>query len=303
MTAADLLGLPTEWVDRVSRWPADGGPSGAEWVRRVPQLVADAMDQWSVTQDGPARTGYTAAVLPVRRDGQTLALKVVWPCPDTAGEHLALRHWSGRGAVRLVAADPGRCALLLERLDADRDLRVLDVDAACEVIGSLLRQLHVPAPPTIRRLSAFSSRNLAALASRPDLPRRLVARVSGLVAELTSDPACDATLLHVDLHDLNVLAAERAPWLAIDPQPMAGHPGYELHPMLRNRVAELGSGSAFRWSVRRRVEVVCEAAGIDEQLARWWTIVACGFQAAWAAEEADPERVSFNIALAKALED
>ncbi|HON74367.1 MAG TPA: aminoglycoside phosphotransferase family protein [Dermatophilaceae bacterium] len=267
------------------------------------RLIAEAMDQWSLTPDGPLRTGWTAAVLPVRREGLPLALKVVWPCPDTAGEHRALRHWAGRGAVRLVAADPGRGALLLERLDADRDLRILDVDAACEVIGEVLGQLHVPAPPTIRRLSDFSAHNLARLTARTDLPRRFVSRVAGLVDELTSDQDCDATLLHVDLHDQNVLAAERAPWLAIDPQPMAGHPGVELHPMLRNRVAELGTGSAFRWSVRRRVDVVCDAAGIDDQVARLWTVVVCGFQAGWAAEEGNHEGVSFNIALAKALED
>ena len=303
MTSAGPLELPTDWVARVARLAADGGPSGAEWARQVPRLVAEAMDQWSLTPDGPVRTGWTAAVLPVRREGRPLALKVVWPCPDTAGEHRALRHWAGRGAVRLVAADPGRGALLLERLDADRDLRILDVDAACEVIGEVLGQLHVPAPPTIRRLSDFSAHNLARLTARTDLPRRFVSRVAGLVDELTSDQDCDATLLHVDLHDQNVLAAERAPWLAIDPQPMAGHPGVELHPMLRNRVAELGTGSAFRWSVRRRVDVVCDAAGIDDQVARLWTVVVCGFQAGWAAEEGNHEGVSFNIALAKALED
>ena len=94
MTSAGPLELPTDWVARVARLAADGGPSGAEWARHVPRLVAEAMDQWSLTPDGPVRTGWTAAVLPVRREGLPLALKVVWPCPDTAGEHRALRHLS-----------------------------------------------------------------------------------------------------------------------------------------------------------------------------------------------------------------
>ena len=37
----------------------------------------------------------------------------------------------------------------------------------------------------------------------------------------------DARLLHTDLHAGNVLAAEREPWLAIDPKPFVGDPAYD----------------------------------------------------------------------------
>ena len=121
--------------------------------------------------------------------------------------------------------------------------------------------------------------------------------------ELTADAACDATLLHGDLHDENVLAATREPWLAIDPQPRAGHPGFELHAVLRNRRDELGTGAALRWSVRRRTEVLCDAAGIDAETARRWTIVRCAMECVWALDDDDADTLSFNIALAKALDD
>ena len=35
------------------------------------------------------------------------------------------------------------------------------------------------------------------------------------------------------------MAADRQPWLAIDPKPMSGDPHYELAPMLWNRFEEL----------------------------------------------------------------
>ena len=138
------------------------------------------------------------------------------------------------------------------------------------------------------------------------LPRRMAERAHALLRELTSDPSCDATLLHTDLHYENVLASPagsgRPPWLAIDPHAMAGHPGFEVQPLLRNRVEELGTGSSFRWSVRRRVEVVCEAAGIDEELALRWTYVHTAMQAVWAAEDGEADLVTFDVALLKALE-
>ena len=84
---------------------------------------------------------------------------------------------------------------------------------------------------------------------------------------------------------------------------MAGHPGIELLPLLRNRTEEAGTGIAFRWSMRRRVEVTCEAARHRRTLGRLWTTDTATVEAFWAARDGDRERTSLHIALVKALED
>ena len=301
--------VPEQFRAFVHRFSAqDGGvdgPSGADWSARLPRLLADVLDDWGLEPIGVGTTGWTAVVLPVSRDGERLALKLVWPHTEARDEPLVLRHWDGRGAVRLVAADPGRGALLLEALDANRDLGSVDIDAACQTTGELLSQLNVPAPHGLRPLSSFARDQLAKLGAADGvLPRRMVERVAGLVGELTTDPGCDATLVHTDLHYRNVLAnlpgSGRPEWLAIDPHAMAGHPGFEVQPLLRNRTDELGTGSTFRYLVRRRLEICCEAAGIDEDEALAWTYVHTAMQAGWAA--GDREALSFNIALLKALD-
>jgi len=303
--------VPSAFRELVRRFSAEegavSGPSGAEWEAGLPRLLAQLLDEWELTPIGPGQTGWTAVVVPVLRHGERFALKVAWPHIEARDEPLVLRHWDGRGAVRLVAADPGRGALLLEALDPTRDLRMLDIDAACTVVGSLLTQLNVVAPPGVRPLSAFAREQLVKIAAAEGaLPRRMLDRVTGLARDLTADPACDATLVHTDLHYENVLASlegsGRPPWLAIDPHAMAGHPGVEVQPLLRNRVGEYGTGSSFRWQVRRRVEVACEAAGIDEDVAYAWSYVVTAMEARWAAEDGDADLVSFNIALLKALE-
>nr|WP_238338152.1 aminoglycoside phosphotransferase family protein [Pedococcus badiiscoriae] len=284
-----------------------GGPSGSDWAARLPRLLAEVLDDWRLEPLGVGATGHTSLVVPVDRDGERLALKLVWPHLEARDEPLVLRHWEGRGAVRLVAADPGRGALLLEALDADRDLGHIEVDTACQVVGELLRELNVPAPHGLATLSSFARDQLARLqGSDGALPRRMLERTTGLVRELSCDPLCDATLIHTDLHYGNVLASlpgsGRPDWLAIDPHAMAGHPGFELQPLLRNRVEELGTGSTFRYLVRRRLEICCEAAGIDEDEALAWTFVHTAFQAGWAAADGDRDAVSFNVALLKALD-
>jgi len=296
---------PADWLTWMSRLPAEGGPTGANWVAMVDRLSRECLDAWGLEVTGPPMTGWTAVVHPVvRRDGtgRPLVLKVGWPHVESAQEHLALRAWDGQGAVRLAAADPSRGALLLERLDAGHDLDTVDIDEACAVVGGLYRELHVPAPPTIRTLTAYLDPYLTQLRQRTDLPRRVITRVTGLARELLAEPG-PRVLLHTDLHFQNVLAAERAPWLAIDPKPLAGPAAYELHPLLRNRIEEMGTGSSLRWSVRRRLEVTCDAAGLDEELGRLWCMVRCGVEILWAAVEGDDVELSKNLTLLKALED
>lgn len=290
----------------MSRLPAEGGPTGADWVRDVDRLTRECLEEWGLEVAGEPMTGWTAVVHPVvRRDdpgGERLVLKVGWPHVESAQEHLALRAWDGRGAVRLVSADPSRGALLLERLDSDRDLDTVDIDEACAAIGGLYRELHVPAPPTIRTLAAYLDPYLTKLRQRTDVPRRVTTRVTGLARDLLAEPG-PRVLLHTDLHYENVLAADRAAWLAIDPKPLAGAAGYELHPLLRNRFDELGTGASMRWSVRHRLEVTCDAAGLDEEISRLWCIVRCGVEILWAAVDGDESELSKNLTLLKALED
>jgi streptomycin 6-kinase len=61
-----------------------------------------------------------------------------------------------------------------------------------------------------------------------------------------------------------VLSAEREPWLAIDPKPLAGDPGFELLPALVNRF-EAGD-------VRWRFDLMTEVLGLDRERARAWTL-------------------------------
>lgn len=295
--------LPPAWVDRISALPAEGGPPGERWLAVLPRVLAEVLEQWGLSVSGQPWTGHTAIALPVERDGLPLVVKVGWPHRDSAAEHLALRHWAGRGAVTLVAADPSRGALLLERLDPDHSLADADdVDAACVVAGELMSRLHVPAPPTIPVLADWVADQLPGLQASATVPRRIVARTCDLARDLTAD-ASTGKLLHGDLHFGNILAGTREPWLAIDPKPLAGHPGFELNALLRNRVDELRAHGSFRYAVRRRLDIVAEAAGIDPTEARLWTMVHTGIQIGWQATAGHRDGQSLQIALFKALQD
>lgn len=287
---------------------AGRGPDWAGWVDRLPRLVADLVEEWELEIDGEPTHGFTALVLPVRTAGSEAAvLKVGFPDDESEHEHLALQHWHGNGAVRLLRADPSRRAMLLERLHR-RDLTDAGDIEACEIIAGLYHRIHVPALPQLRTLTSYVDRWTADLARLPrsaPVPRRLVEQAIALGRDLVSDPASNGTMIHGDLHYENVLSAEREPWLVIDPKPMDGEPHYEVAPLLWNRWDELTDD--IRAGLRRRFHATVDAAGLDEHRARDWVVVRMLHNAMWEIEDQpaspDHDYLTMCVTIAKAVQD
>lgn len=295
-----LVLIPEDLERRLAGRPADIGDDGNTWLRRLPALIEERLGAWDLTVTGSARNGHNAIVLPVLRRGEPQMLKLSWPHQEAAAEHLGLRHWNGDGIVRLTAAHPADFALLLEPLDSGRDLHSIDTDDACLAIGGLLRRLNVAAPRSVPDFRAEARGWIEPLRAYPSsVPRRWVDRALDTFDSRPYEPK----LLHLDLHFGNVLAAEREPWLAIDPKPVAGPTGFEVYPALRTRVEEYRGGALMHAEVRSRVELISGEAGIDLDDAREWCIAHAVLNAHQVAVEGWPTLVTLHLAIAKALSD
>jgi streptomycin 6-kinase len=293
----------------------DRGGDWAAWVHALPRRRDDLMEEWGLREDGLSMHGYTSLVVPVRdEDDRPLALKVTYDGDDeTEHEALALQHWGGRGAVRLLRADPRRRAVLLERLERTDLTTVPDVEA-CRVVAGLYPVLEVPAPPQLRTVTSYVGRWVEPMRALPrdaPIPHRMVEHWLSLVADLTADPRCTGRIVHGDLHHENVLAAPEGGWRVIDPQPMSGDVHYELAPMLFNRWEEVAGD--VRAGVRRRFHALVDEAGLDEGLARDWVVVRMVLNAYWAIEDAERlgrpldtderEWITTCLAVTKAVQD
>lgn len=278
----------------------------------LPPVLRGLLEEWDLERETDEVWGRFSVAVPVRTgDGGSAVLKVADPGIETEHEALALQTWGGRGAVRLLRADPHRRAVLLERLER-RDLTEEWDVAACEVVGDLYGLLHVPAPPRFSPLTAYVERNLEPLAALPrdaGLPRRMVEQCLALLRDLTTDPASTGTLVHGDLHYENVLHrpadADGADggWVAIDPHAMSGDPHWEPAPLLWNRFDEVAGD--VRRALRARFHAVVDAAGLDEDRARAWATVRLVLNAFWAVRERepDPAYVTRMLTVAKAVAD
>jgi streptomycin 6-kinase len=260
---ATFLAMPRWWHE------------GEAWLAALPAIAESMCRRWRLIPDGKPMHGSNALVLPVRRDGEALALRLAPPDDRTTAEIAALRFWDGRGTAHLIDADPAIGASLLERLDAERSLARLPLADAIPIIARLLRRLAVPIPEAMR----------PAIPSTGDLVRERLADLPGewerlgrpfpravLNAALTAgeqlrEPEADVAV-NGDLHVDQVLGGAREPWLAVDPVLLRGDVAYDLARILWTRLDEMGTDD----EVRRWFGVIIDVAALDPNRALHWVV-------------------------------
>jgi streptomycin 6-kinase len=262
--------------------------------------VAEVVDEWSLELEPPFEPAHISLVLPVRReDGSAAVLKVNFPEPESEQEPDALACWDGAGAVRLLARDDERRALLVERCLPGSSLWDVEEDEANEIAAGVLMQLWAPPPTAVFRPLAEEAVGWADSlpasweeAGRPFERTLLERAVEFMRADASGE---DAVLLHQDLHGGNILRSERG-WLAIDPKPLVGEPAFDVASLLRDRRDDLARDPDPARRVRRRVDFYSERLQLDRERVRGWGIA---HALAWGFEGGRP--VPGHIECARAL--
>ncbi|MGW4499705.1 aminoglycoside phosphotransferase family protein [Micromonospora sp. NPDC004336] len=257
-------------------------PAGRRWLAALPERLAECVARWSLRVGPPFPYAFASLALPAELpDGTPAVLKLQYPDPDSAHEATALDHWAGAGSARLLAHDPDRRALLVERCVPGTPLHALPADAALDVAVGLLPRLWRPAGPPFTPLAEEAAgwrERLPVKWERAGRPyeRRLLDAALGLLADLV-DSQGEQVLVNQDLHAGNVLRATREPWLVIDPKPLTGEREFGVVPLVRGQ--ELGHSPD---AVRHRLDRLSAELGLDRERIRGWAV---GQTLAWSIGE------------------
>jgi streptomycin 6-kinase len=237
----------------------------ADWLARVPALLEECREQWRLRlgeRYPPGAAGYAVRV--EFEDGTRAVLKLVYPHRESEQEADALERWDGDGAVRLLARDDERWAMLLEGCEPGTRLSERPADEALDVLIGLLPRLW-KSSDGFRPLEEEAEHWIETV-EREVADRRLREAALHYLRELAGTQG-EQVLVHQDLHGENVLAAQREPWLAIDPKPLAAEREFAAAPIVRS--VELGHS---RRDALRRLDRLCAELGLDRERARGWTI-------------------------------
>lgn len=253
-----------------------------EWFSSLGTTVSDVARRWSLDLGPPYEPGGSCAwVAPARSpDFGEVVLKVAWRHTEAEHEADGLREWDGDGAVRLYRAEevePDSAALMLERASAGHELSARPEEEQDVVIAGLLNRLwRTPTPglpfrPLQVMCDQWAREFMQERESDPlaaDVDPGLVREGIALLRALPGS-AERCVLLCTDLHAANVLAAEREPWLMIDPKPYVGDPHYDVVQHLYNCRDRL-IADPVALSAR-----LAELAGLDSDRLQLWLFARC----------------------------
>ena len=78
--------------------------------------------------------------------------------------------------------------------------------------------------------------------------------------------------MHGTFRQSKVLAGERAPWLAVGPDPVVGECAFDLARLVRDRVEDVIAASSGAAILRRRIKRLAESLEVNQDRLRGWTL-------------------------------
>jgi len=232
------------------------------WLARLPRLAGECAELWDLELEEPIDTPHSLVVL-----AGDAVLKLNAPSHFEADHEAdALERWDGTGAVRLLARDEARRALLCERCRPGTRLWDEKADETTVVADLLPRlRLEVQGIHPFRRLADEAARWAEEVPRRYELGGRPFERslLDAARAVFLSTDTRATFLVNQDLHGGNVLRARREPWLVIDPKPLVGERELDCVGLLRNAALRAPS------SVGRWLDMLA-SLGLDRARLRGW---------------------------------
>jgi streptomycin 6-kinase len=249
----------------------------AGWLAELPGIVAGLERDWAITVGRSYGDATEALVAEATlADGTPAVLKVLVPrAGDAARREITfLRLASGRGCAALLRADPGRGALLLERLGPSMSDLGLPLAQRHEELCTAAARVWRPAPncglPTgaqAARLLADKITLLWAELGRPCSDRAVTYSLACARRRAAAYDPARAVLVHGDVHQWNALRSADG-FALVDPDGYLAEPEYDLGILMREDPAELLDGDPrerSRWLARR--------CGLDETAIWEWGVV------------------------------
>lgn len=255
------------------------GDAGVAWLDSLPARITELERTWGFrTGPGFDHGGAVSWVAPVELDaGGEAVVKIGLPHDEARFESDALRLLDGQGAVRLLCASDDGFSLLLERCQPGTDLWATPEDERDAVASRILPRLWRPLGPeapfrSLADLVAAWCAEVPASANVRGYDQAMVDQALDLGRELAaSQPR--SVFLHGDFHPANVLAAEREPWLVIDPKPFAGDPAFDLAQWLLNHYYLAARSTDSVGTVQRQIARFADALDLSPARIAGWTFV------------------------------
>lgn len=308
-----MMSLPPEVVANIR---VTFAARGERWLVELPDMVDQRCADWGLELIGePFGGGTHSFVAPVRRaDSSVAVLKIPVVDEENIGEAAGLHCYQGDGAIRLHEYDANSGALLLEWARPGTPLlrqpeipleglpeNEGTVQSACALYRRLRRSPgdipseYPPLPAAADMVSCWVEQLTDPELAGPFSASEL-AQARRWCDEL-ADPDGPSVVVNRDTHLGNIIAAEREPWLLIDPKPYLGEAAFDAGFLIMKQVLS----NPDRQHTRRVTRSTAAGLGVDLERARGWAFMRAVEEVMWSVADGRPEDVWRFLTVVKAL--
>jgi streptomycin 6-kinase len=199
------------------------------------------LSAWNLSNPKFLTQTMTSQIYTVTCGSETAILKLLLP-PETDEQRgaVALRHFDGHGAVRLLRCDEG--AHLMEYAAGEELVTLVERgedENATRIIAQVIKQLHsvpldIPTEGLVPLEHWFGGLFNKAAADRQAGIESIYVRSASLAKRLLAAQR-DVCVLHGDIHHRNIRQSSRG-WLTFDPKGLVGERTYDCANTLCNPV-------------------------------------------------------------------
>ena len=278
--------------ERVRLRAEQSGPQARQWLKDLPNLIAELEQEWELSIGHPLSGGTSAYVAPVKTASGNAVIKIGMPSHDSSycfrQEIDTLLRANGRGYVRVFKFDYERRALLLEPLGPSMQESTLEPKQTIRLLCKTLQQAWLLPPSADQTIDTmeYKAQTLAQLIS--ELWDTLKRPCSENIVSQALQYACrrmDAfdpqrcVVVHGDPHPANALlvcaprAGSELGYVFVDPEGFLCEPEYDLGVVMRDWNEELLAAADPLALAHEYCQLLSKETGLDETSIWEWGFI------------------------------
>lgn len=270
------------------------GEKGIDWLAKLPSIIESLTNYWSLTQIKPInRMNYNYVALALQNNKIPVVLKISCDAQLILDEYKALKHFDGRGAIKVFDYNPLFNALLLEQAIPGYLLKEHYPHKLADTIKLYSDVVKVLATqPLSNNNHTHVSKWCNAIDEIQDkcIEKRFIDKAKQLRSKLLSS-AQHEYLCHGDLHLDNIIL-HGTKWIVIDPKGIVGEMAFEVAAFDLINKDEMQDCSTVSTKIIDRVSKLSAELELDFDRLLSWIFLRIIISAQWFVEDnADPSNM------------
>ncbi len=278
--------------ERVRLRAEQSGPLTRQWLKDLPDLLAELEQAWEISIGQSLSGGSSAYVAPVKTVSGNAVIKIDMPGPDRLSDFQqeidTLLRADGHGYVRVFKCDYERRALLLEQLGPSMQESKVEAKQAIQLLCKTLQQAWLVSPGVNQTMNAleYKAQTLAQLIRElwDKLERPCSEKIVSQALEFAHrrldafDPQ-RCVVVHGDPHPANALLV-RVPrtgaesgYVFVDPDGFLCEPEYDLGVILRDWNEELLAATDPLALAQDYCQLLAKESGLDAAAIWEWGFI------------------------------